>query len=61
MHIRRGTDDSDLTVDDDFPACLTLRRAVCNSPLRDLAIGFEISALTPLSAVVGDLVWLNFD
>jgi hypothetical protein len=49
MHIRRGTDDSGLTLDDDFPACLSLRvgLAARNSPQRQS--GDQISALTPLS------------
>jgi hypothetical protein len=51
MHIRRGTDDSGLTLDDAFPACLSSRRA--GRPLFSAAAiwrwAHQISALTPLS------------
>jgi hypothetical protein len=51
MHIRRGTDDSGLTLDDDFPACLSSRRA--GRPQFSAAAiwrrAHQISALTPLS------------
>jgi hypothetical protein len=50
MLIRRGTDDSGLALDDDFPACLSSRRA--GRPQFSAAAiwrAHQISALTPLS------------